>query len=144
MLDHMQRRRLGQVEDLTADHPRHRPAPQPGTTTLAAVGHMPHPHIRIIDQPQRPALMARLSTRLTAALTTQRLGCGFGRTVRGRRLMRIGRVHPQPGLQLDDPGLQLGDQRIPLGKLPQQLFHQRNINHPTMIKVDSHKVKQTH
>lgn len=101
------------------------PVPQP----LAAVGHMPHRLIRIIHKRQRVPRMAMLPTRLAAAPAAQGLRRGFGRAVRRRRLMGVLRVHAQPGFQLDDPGLQLGDQRIPLGELPQQLLHQRDINH---------------
>ena len=114
-----------QVEHLAAFHPHLDSVGEVRAAARARARLVPAPLVRVGDQRQRRPRMTRLPTRLTAAAAAQRLRRRLGeRRVRRRRLRRVGRVHPQPALQLGVLGLQRGHPRPKLGDHPRLLGDQ--------------------
>jgi hypothetical protein len=133
----------GQVEHLPALHadlgrPVQTPRTRPAFHRL-----MPLELIRLGDLAQRCSPMPGLPTRPTPAPGPQRPGPRLGRTIRRRRLGRVGGVLPKPSFKLSDPGVRLIQPS-------RQLHHQRSKllirrlaigGHPTMINTHTIKIK---
>jgi hypothetical protein len=119
-----QQAKLWQVVDLPGLDAHHRGVGQFAAAALAALGGVHHDHVRMLDLGQVRAGSAGLTAGLTpgggAAGRPVGLGRALGQPVSRRRLGGVGRVSPQPRLQLHDvrvepadARLQGGDDRVP-------------------------------
>jgi hypothetical protein len=105
-----------QVVDLPGLDTHHPGVGQLTAAALAALGGVHHDHVRMLDLGQVRAGSAGLAAGLTpgggAAGRPVGLGRALGQPISRRRLGGVGRVSPQPRLQLHDLRVELADARL--------------------------------